>query len=61
MKTFVNLEPKYRATMLERNKPEAPGLLRLKGSSGLRMGPGLRRGPGLGSIGNLQTEGSASL
>jgi len=38
------------------------GLLpRLKGSSGLKMGPGLRRGPGLGSMGNLWEEGLASL
>ena len=40
----------------------APGLLlRLNGSSGLRIGPGLRTGPELGSMDNLQTKGSASL
>jgi hypothetical protein len=55
----------YRVTMLTRgggNGPEALGLLlRLKGSFGLWMDPGLRRGPGLGSMGNMQTEGSVSL
>jgi len=33
----------------------------VKGLVWLRMGPGLQRGLGLGSMGNLSTEGSASL
>ena len=57
MKQVITLEPKYRVTMLTREKWTPGFILRLKGSSGLRMGPGLRRGPGLGSMGNLQTEG----
>jgi len=50
MKSVFNLEPKYRVTMLNREEwIRGPGLLlRLKGSSGTRMGPGLRRGAGRG-------------
>jgi len=51
MQLVFNLEPKYRVTML--TGLQDLGLLRLKGSSGLRMGPGLWRGPGLGSMGSL--------
>jgi hypothetical protein len=55
MRPVFNLEHKYGfICYLQRNGPEAMGLpLRLKGSSGLQMGPGLRRRPDLGSMGSL--------
>jgi hypothetical protein len=61
MKSVFNLEPKYRVTMLTREEwTRGPGTPpAVKGL--VWMVPALQRGPGLGSMDNLQTEGSASL
>jgi len=55
MKPVFNVEPKCRVTMLTREYwlEDLGLLLRLKGCSGLWMGPGLWGGTGLGSMGNL--------
>ena len=54
MRSVFNWEPKYRVTMLTRDewtrRPGTPP--RVKGSSGLQMGPELRRETGLGYMGN---------
>jgi hypothetical protein len=64
MKPVFNLETNYRFTVLTREERtiRSPGpLLRLKGLSGLWMGPGMWRKIWLRTMGNLQTEGSVSL